>query len=46
MLTPITQSNAFIIAQKGVDELKEGDEVRVIMPFTFNDQTTNDLYTI
>lgn len=46
MLTPITQSNAFIIAQKGVDELKAGDEVRVIMPFTFNDQTTNDLYTI
>lgn len=45
MLTPITQSNAFIIAQKGVDELKAGDTVRVVMPFTFNDSSANTLYT-
>lgn len=45
MLTPITNSNAFIIAKQGVHELKRGDEVRVVMPFTFNDSLANESYT-
>jgi molybdopterin molybdotransferase len=45
MLTPITKSNAFIIARQGVDAFKKGDSVRVVMPFTFNDQTVNNVYS-
>ncbi|MDQ1339534.1 MAG: molybdopterin molybdotransferase [Campylobacterota bacterium] len=45
MLTPIIKSNSFIIAGKGVEEIKKGDEVRVIMPFTFNSNKPNDIYT-
>lgn len=45
MLTPITRSNAFIIARQGVDAFKKGDTVRVIMPFTFNDETANEVYS-
>ncbi len=45
MLTPITRSNAFIIARQGVDAFKAGDTVRVIMPFTFNDTEANDVYS-
>jgi molybdopterin molybdotransferase len=45
MLTPITRSNCFIVAAKGVDGFEAGDTVRVVMPFTFNGETANSLYS-
>ncbi len=45
MLTPITRSNCFILAAKGVDALNEGEMVRIVMPYTFDAAAPSALYT-
>ncbi|MCV6608631.1 MAG: molybdopterin molybdotransferase MoeA, partial [Campylobacterales bacterium] len=45
MLSPLLNSNCFIIANKGVTSFKKGDKVKVIMPYSFNSKTNLDFIT-
>jgi len=45
MLTPVTRSNCFILAKKGVEEIKENDQVRIILPWSFSEDKPSNIFT-
>ena len=45
MLTPVTKSNCFIVAKKGVEVINKDDEVRIVLPFAFSEDTPSNIFT-
>jgi molybdopterin molybdotransferase len=45
MITPVTKSNAFIITKVGVEALSVGQEVKIVLPYSYNSEEIGNFYS-